>query len=327
MSKYVTLSEDATASRLVEQSQTKRATVLQLRYFPVLSADWLRLLPVAEELSGAMASEMFDLSSLNKMKIDGRHQKGTLWDQETKTQEEVIKIVVEEAKANLCLRLLSDLKSWQRTHGEEAFVSEASKEMHKSKEETAELLRSFEENLGLILSKCLSYVEALQLCELPALFKHASVVFSHTQEDKRRAEALAKDRRQLRSQEFAALLYISKVFEHVEELNDTQIVQQIIDMDLLRLFGYQVLLFVSPDRPLKPTVALPLLKGLEGLLASEEFRTHSQPGGAFSAEEVTDVLLRLHSEVAVPLVQSDRSMKGKTRQLGDFALRHKKRSS
>ncbi len=55
----------------------------------------------------------------------GKNPKGTLWDTERGT--DTLRILVEEAKVNICIRLIKDYKFWLHSPGKQADIEACSK--------------------------------------------------------------------------------------------------------------------------------------------------------------------------------------------------------
>ena len=105
---------------------------------------------------------------------------GTLWDQDV--QEETLKVLVEEAKVNLCLRLLIDFRAWQSNRDIMELSIRACLQREPRLDTVAidSLLVAFEECMGQVLAWAFLHVETMQLTEIPMLVTHVSTVLQST---------------------------------------------------------------------------------------------------------------------------------------------------
>merc|ERR1712050_489640 len=103
---------------------------------------------------------------------------GTLWDQEA--HENAIRILVEEAKVNLCLRMMNDYKKWQYDlQKKDATIAYAIKQYEYNHGQLEHKCLQFEESLGVLLDRAFAHVETLQLMDIPLLIEHCVLVLTH----------------------------------------------------------------------------------------------------------------------------------------------------
>merc|ERR1719506_1613722 len=102
--------EDDSADTVRMRADASRRYIRNLQQYPVLSAQWLDLVESLEQLSRMTQLEMAKPQNMKVAEVQGRDNDsaGTLWDQEQ--HENAIRILVEEAKVNLCVRMMDDYK-------------------------------------------------------------------------------------------------------------------------------------------------------------------------------------------------------------------------
>ncbi|CAK0827237.1 unnamed protein product, partial [Prorocentrum cordatum] len=76
---------------------------------------------------------------------------GTLWDQEA--QEHAIRILVEEAKVNLCLRMISEFKKWSYDPTRQSSVKHGAAALGVPESQVEVMCSHYEETLGLLLER------------------------------------------------------------------------------------------------------------------------------------------------------------------------------
>jgi len=100
---------------------------------------------------------------------------GTLWDQAH--HETAIRVLVEEAKVNLCLRIIYEFKRWMFESSEKQAAIDNLKQAYEFQDQhIAQKLSQFEEYMGLLLCRALVHVETLQLMDIPLLIEHIAYV-------------------------------------------------------------------------------------------------------------------------------------------------------
>lgn len=197
---------------------------------------------------------------------------GTLWDQES--HENAIKILVEEAKVNLCLRMMNDFKIWQYSRGGDPSQDETttttratiSCEGGLSEAAIEQKCHHFEEALGLLLTRSLAHVEALQLMDIPLLIEHIALVLNQC--DIHRTDKLNCSPKE---QEFVVMYYFSSLMKHSEALNSTEVMAKSRDFRLLPLAAAHVVLHATTEY--NDTLRQEVAMGFAALCDNEDFRT------------------------------------------------------
>merc|ERR1719330_1452104 len=93
-------------------AEAGRKCVRNIHQYPVLSNEWIQLVDSLKSLTRLVQLEGRMPTNVKVVEAAGRNKEseGTLWDQEA--HENAIRILVEEAKVNLCLRMMNDYKQW-----------------------------------------------------------------------------------------------------------------------------------------------------------------------------------------------------------------------
>jgi hypothetical protein len=123
----------------------------------VLSAEWYEQIKVFTRLA--------TITTVEQKLSSGRKEENTLWE----TEEQALRFLVEEGKLLPVLRLLVAFKERQR---EDPSLGGATQEEIKKCED-------FEKAVGSVLCKLWSYVEGLQMTEIPLLITYVASVVDH----------------------------------------------------------------------------------------------------------------------------------------------------
>jgi len=231
--KYETRGEDDRSHETTEvRSQAARQCVRQLRLHQVLSPQWISLVDSLEQLSRLAQLEalMPQEDGVTEQKGRVADSEGTLWDQEA--HEDAIRILVEEAKVNLCLRMMISFKEWIYATGSnrEQKLREIGEEAYLERK-----CNIFEESLGLLLLRGFMHVETLQLTDIPLLIEHVTVVLKYA------ADHAGQFKESLKSQENVVIYYFSALMKHSEHLNNAEVLAKIKENNLLMLVLRHVL--------------------------------------------------------------------------------------
>merc|ERR1712212_636444 len=101
---------------------------------------------------------------------------GTLWDEE-QTQS-VVRILLEEGKLNLLLRLLSNFKSMQQRDDFKVAMEIQCNRRKMRMSSLQQLCSIYEHSLGILLFFCISRIESLQILDSEHLVQHIESVLS-----------------------------------------------------------------------------------------------------------------------------------------------------
>jgi len=243
--------------------------------------------------------------------IAGRdqHSEGTLWDQEG--HENAIRILVEEAKVNLCLRILHDFKTWQYdSSGRVACIDSTIKAFDYSEAQLQQRICQFEECLGELLRQAFAHVETLQLMDIPLLIEYCALVLTHCK--------YVTESMDLKHQEMVVLYYFASLMKHSEDLTG-ELLARSRDLRLVELAVNHFLQF--HDRT-SLEIKIALADGLAALAGNEDFETNWKgffldENGAESLEAKQN-FLALEEHLSNPVLQEKPDKKREIRPLLDF---------
>lgn len=247
--------------------EAARKCVRSISQQPVLSLEWLALVDHLLQLTRLVQLEARMPIDAKVAEAQGRNHDsvGTLWDQEV--HENAIRILVEEAKVTLCLRMMHDYKKWQYdVTTRQADLMQGVVSCGWDERKLRQKCDQYEECLGLLLVRAFQHRETLQLIDLPLLIEHVALVldpFPRVQAD---VDLLATG--MLARQEFVGLYYFSSLMKHAEALNNTELLARTRDHQLLRLVTTHC---VSYSAHYDATLAGAVAEGLACLADNEDF--------------------------------------------------------
>jgi hypothetical protein len=210
--------------------------VRNIQQYPVLSSEWVALVDSLKQLARLVQLESRMPANTKVSEAFGRNadSEGTLWDQEA--HENAIRILVEEAKVNLCLRMMTEYKRWQYTPAErQRSMQEGMAMLQMNEVQLEQKCRMFEESLGVLLMRAFQHKETLQLMDIPMLIEHCCLVFE-------RASTVPKpvDLATAKTQETLAPYYFSSLMKHAEDLNNAELLAKSLETNLIFLAARHV---------------------------------------------------------------------------------------
>lgn len=251
-------------------AEAGRKCVRNIHQYPVLSAEWIQLVDSLKSLTRLVQLEGRMPANAKVAEAHGRNtdSEGTLWDQEA--HENAIRILVEEAKVNLCLRMMNDFKKWQYdTECRRMTLQEALRAGEFSEAQLEQKCRQFEEALGVLLWRAFVHVETLQLMDIPLLIEHTALVLNHCESFRSdRLDCSAKE------QELIVMYYFASLMRHAEELNNSELLAKSKEFQLLPLAVRHILKHARSEYP--EDYAFDIALGLAAMCDNEDFRTNWQ---------------------------------------------------
>lgn len=295
-------------------AEAGRKCVRNINQYPILSPEWIAVVDSLRQLTRLVQLEGRMPGNAKVPACLGRdaESEGTLWDQEA--NENAIRILVEEAKVNLCLRMMNDYKQWCYSPSvKENTINETKQAYNYSDAQIRQKLMQFEESLGLLLWRALVHVETLQLMDIPLLIEHCSLVLGQCVRD----PDTAKD---LQSQETVILYYYSSLMKHAEALNNQELLAKAREQRLVHLVVDHVLTNISGyPSDLQFTVA----EGLAALADNEDFSCSWEDffvgtEGEEQDRALKEKFLELDEKLAQVVIQENPDSKKQIRPLLDF---------
>lgn len=295
-----------------------RRCVRSIRQHPVLSAEWLGLCDSLHQLHRWSQLEKLKSADAKVADMQGRNDSvGTLWDQEQ--EESTIRILVEEAKVNLCVRMMNDYKQWQYAQfasgaGTVVPIREACKALSMSESQIELKTALFEESLGMLLARSFMHVETLQLTDIQLLIEHCVMVFNRCKSGMIEAASRGLD-----SQETLVMCYFASLMKHAEALNKPELLEKTRECGLIGMAVDHVL---SRASAYPPEILSVVVEGFVGLADNEDFKT-DWVTYFIAADCAPDVgaksaFLSLEGILVEPLIKDHPEKKKDVRPLLDF---------
>lgn len=247
------------------RTEAGRKCVKSIQHYKVLTPEWLALVDSLHQLARLAQLDGLMPNDAKVQDALGRNtdEPGTLWDQEQ--QENAIRVLVEEAKVNLCLRIMNDYKRWHYdTNERKQSIKEALQNVEYTEQSLETKCIQFEESLGLLLEKAFQHVETLQLMDVQLLIEHCVLVLKHSEALSLPAPTNPK------TQETVVLSYFASLATHAEKLNNTELLAKLQEFGLLHYVVNHTLRHCQ-DYPQE--VLLRVCEGLSRLCDNEDFQT------------------------------------------------------
>jgi|EP00927_Polykrikos_kofoidii_P070753 hypothetical protein len=293
-------------------AQAGRKCVRNISMYPILSPEWVALIDSLDQLVKLVRLEGRMPANAKVSEAQGRNteSEGTLWDQER--NETAIRILVEEAKVNLCLRIMNEFKKW----GYDSAVREAAIEKAVSSgivaaSDVEKKLQQFEESLGVLLVRAFSHAETLQLMDIPLLIEHCELVLS-----RRTAFSAASSK----TQDTLVLYYFSSLMKHAEVLNTSELLANTRQLRLVPLV-VSAALQNAEEYPMEVKAAL--AEGFAAMADNEDFSTQWEDffvgdDGDKPSQDSVARFLELDEKIVAPLLKENPGSKRAIRPLLDF---------
>lgn len=319
--KYATEDGEEAKDTAVKTAAIARQCVRQMKNHAIFSAPWFELTESLEQLARLAQLEAMMPNDKKVAEMKGRvDTAGTLWDQDG--HEDAIRILVEEAKVNLCLRMMNEYKKLQYDSGGtkmSAALKEAMQQQDLTEAQLGRMMSTFEEALGLLLLRCFMHVEALQLTDVPLVIEHCQMVLENTQDGSGRGWGA-------KSQETLVLYYFASIMKHSEELNSQEVMQRTREANLVPLVVEQVFLIVDAlsDSRFPREVLGVVAQGLKSLADNEDFQPIWED--FLPTPELKQRFLELDAGVVQPLIQDEPSKRAELRPLLDLFNKVKRKA-
>eukprot|EP00928_Gymnodinium_smaydae_P006607 TRINITY_DN12343_c0_g1_i4.p1 TRINITY_DN12343_c0_g1~~TRINITY_DN12343_c0_g1_i4.p1 ORF type:complete len:317 (-),score=91.51 TRINITY_DN12343_c0_g1_i4:83-1033(-) len=251
---------DSSDKPLRDTAEASRFCVRKLQHAPVLSAEWFSHLEQLKKLARLVQLEANIPSQSKVLDTAGRNSEseGTLWDQEA--HETAIRILVEEAKVNLCLRIIHDLKRWQHSPKKEADILACAEGFKLEPRQIQAKVDAFEEFMGMLLTRALVHVETLQLMDIPLLIEHIAFVLENAD----------KVEFNMKMQETMTLYMFSSLMKHAESLNNSELLAKTREHNLVGMTTNELL---KHQKDFNLQVLGVVSAGLAAMGDNEDFKT------------------------------------------------------
>lgn len=163
--------ESTREERINRLQKELREHVRSIVDYDPLTKNWVRLSDSMQQVANvALMEEYLPQHSANPLDQIGKKKSGTLWDQEK--DEMTVRIILEEGKLNLILRLLYRYAVFHRSTEYEAAATKCASEMQCSVESVHRRSLVFEQSLGVLLRFCMAHAECVQILDLSNVFDY-----------------------------------------------------------------------------------------------------------------------------------------------------------
>jgi hypothetical protein len=195
----------------------------------------------------------------------GKKDTGTLWDQER--DELAVRILLEEGKLNLALRILHKYRTALRDSDKfTAAIKITSEKFNSDMVTVTDRCRVFEQSVGILLKFAFSHVEALQIMDLPEFIQHCVEVVAESECSTRpSASPLEIDK----LQETLVLHYLAGLAGAMEDMDEDRVMDLVQEHNLLPLIISHL---TKHYTWYKLDALLDACKFLNGALASEAYQ-------------------------------------------------------
>lgn len=167
----------------------------------------------------------------NPLTQHGKKETGTLWDQER--DELAVRILLEEGKLNLALRILHKYRTALRTSDAfTASIKTTSEKFNSDVVTVTDRCRVFEQSVGILLKFAFSHVEALQIMDLPEFIQHCTEVVAESEASTRVVSAASEVEK---LQETLVLHYLAGLASAMEDMDEDRVMDLIQEHNLLPL--------------------------------------------------------------------------------------------
>mmetsp|Transcript_30439 Transcript_30439/g.87369 ORF Transcript_30439/g.87369 Transcript_30439/m.87369 type:complete len:327 (-) Transcript_30439:303-1283(-) len=295
-------------------AEAGRRCVRNIHQYPVLSVEWIALVDSLKQLTRLVQLEGRMPANAKVTESAGRNveSEGTLWDQEA--HENAIRILVEEAKVNLCLRMMNDYKKWcYDATLRAATMHEATQAYEYKDEQLLQKCKQFESDLGLLLRRAFIHVETLQLMDIPLLIEHVAMVLQSV------CTKPPENGMDPRDQETMVLYYYASLMKHAEALNNGELLAKAREFRLLHLATNHVLAHIGE---FPKELLLSVAEGFSALADNEDFRTNWEDffvGDDGKPDmQAKETFLTLQQKITDPLIEEMSDIKKDIRPLLDF---------
>lgn len=206
---------DSKEERMARLKVELREHIRFLSDYEILSQDWLRMAESVNQIANvAFMETQLPPSQTNPLAMQGKKTTGTLWDQEK--DELAVRILLEEGKLNLVLRLLHKFMEFKRAPDFDSRLAETSKKFNSEKKVVSDRCEIFESAVGVLLKFTLCHVEALQILDMPEFITHVGEVLAESYD--------ISDQGQIREmQGVSVLYYLASIAINLDELQEDRI--------------------------------------------------------------------------------------------------------
>jgi hypothetical protein len=207
-----------------------------LNFYEFLSDAWLRMADSLGQLAQvAFMENHFPSKERSPLLQEGKNDEGTLWDQER--DQLSVRILLEEGKLNLCVRVLHDFKVRRRSPD---FSDVFTKATVARKMTAANLLAKcelFEVSMGTLLKFALQHLESVQIIDLPDLLQHIAEVLTDTLAEDTSEDSKDAKANYSKKQEGTVVHYLHAIVRREENIDDDRVMELMAKNNIIALLA------------------------------------------------------------------------------------------
>jgi len=300
--------------RLKKLKGKLREHIRLIHYYSPLTESWIKMADSISQVAEVafMELEVPFKSDSQVKELKGRKPDGTLWDQEE--DQLAIRILLEEGKINLCMRLLDEYKNVVGVRNRKVLQKKAADETSIDIKLIEDRMDQFEKGMGIILHLSVQHEEVLQILDLPMFLAYMSRIIQHVEDredlfKKKRLSQFPVDFNGAdKTQEAIVFHYLSSVSSHIESIDEERIMSLIEQYSLLSLTINHIA--ANRDWYANDTIAA-VIKFLHNIFDSE---TYMADKDTFIFEnEVKENAIIIHDEMMPKVLTSARMGRGEVK--------------
>lgn len=190
--------------------------------YEILSVDWLKMAESLHQIANVAFMEThLPPADSNPLLQQGKKDAGTLWDQER--DELAVRILLEEGKLNLALRILHKYKELTRSDEFDKLVKATITKFNSDMATVMERCRVFEQSLGILLKLALRHVESLQIMDVPEFIVHVGEMLVEAESSEKKE--LAADAHKMQCT--LVIHYLGNLALKMEEMDEDRVMDLI----------------------------------------------------------------------------------------------------
>ncbi|ETO28325.1 hypothetical protein RFI_08807 [Reticulomyxa filosa] len=231
------------------------------RCYEFLSPQWMEMAQKLKELTrivfenkceiqqvvvpkkGQYPKDQKNTHSLHSTEESGKREDGTLWDEID--NEPGVRILLEEGKLNLLLRLLSAYKSHQNSKLFFQQIEAFANNQHEQIQLLLDICDKYEKCVGMLLFLCTGHAEVLQILDIDHFVQHIkNVLDKGLKKDKvisKKMDASSQSSKERdrdffssdKTQEILVFYYMFRLTQFAEQIDEEKIIQRIAQLEIL----------------------------------------------------------------------------------------------
>jgi len=217
--------------------------------YEVMSTDWLRMAESLNQIANVAFMEThLPPNESNPLEQCGKKSQGTLWDQEK--DELAVRIILEEGKLNLVLRILHSYMKFKRSPKFGPAVKDTAASYSSDEVKVKQRCDNLESGVGILLKYTLQHEEAFQIMSLPEFIEHIGEVLQD--EVVEEAKEQADGSKGCQYQCFLVYHYLASLGLTMEKMDEDRVMDLVAQQQIIK----RALRHVIDNRDKLPLVCL-----------------------------------------------------------------------